>query len=286
MCFVTVFVGAIGLLLYWIGFLDRPKFQVIQSVLGLGRSQVYAIVTSVKDLDYIDGHICTILKGTKKAIEASIVCSEAKQDKKLSIATSQMVSDGVVDVNKPGVIAQMDTPNEDDAIGLTIFLQDPKTGECHQTAIGFLVETSDFEYAQEIAKKATTHIQNDLGRGRNGSRCSQEAGSADHEAEGVREEGFFQAHAVALGGGPILRGRIPIRSRFAFYVARLLHWGRAHAKYTGLSESGGVAVACEIYVNGQQNPAIGSVFVDYMYLLDRKDQENVWKHLETPLPSS
>jgi hypothetical protein len=83
MCFITIALAAICVCFYWLGSLDQPRFKVVEYILLLAGSsplssktkQVFAIVTTAEDEDYIDNNMCTVLKATKKGtgIEKCVV---------------------------------------------------------------------------------------------------------------------------------------------------------------------------------------------------------------------
>jgi hypothetical protein len=311
MCFISIIVGVVLLVMYWLGFLDRPVFQVVESSLCTSSKDdadgdhYYAIVATSKDEDYIDNNICKVLSATKKGIEASLKSGDDgeispggdENGGRFSFATSYDVAHGS-DSPSTGKskVDEGSKPGGEDNIGITIFLQDQATGDCHETAAGFVLKAPSLRHAQNLAKKVTKKVRADLGRwppDRDESECSHDWGpSSAAEVDDINQHhSFFRVHAVSLGMGAVFRGRIPIRSRIAFYVARYMHWGRAYKEYSSLMSSEpkgakGGAVACEIYVNGQHNPAIGRMFVDYLYLLDPYDRETVWKHLNVSMPCS
>ncbi|CAB9505887.1 expressed unknown protein [Seminavis robusta] len=308
MCFITLFIGVIGMVLFWLGVLDRPKFQVVESIFGSQSTKVdadrkkelYAIVTTALDEDYIDNHVCSVLGATKKGIEAALAEDSTKGAGEITITSSYTVTGYPSSKPKKGA-GDIITPHEDDNIGISVFLQDPATGECHENAVGFFVGASSFEEAKKFASKVAKTVRADLSRtdtpGLDDTECSLSGGmgssssSSDRSSKEKMTAEEFQVHAVSLGNGAVFRGRIPMRSRLAFLLARYLHWGRAHTEYTELmtsqeeSDDAKVgAVACEIYVNGQHNPALQSVYADYLYLLDPRDRQMVWEHLDTPMP--
>jgi hypothetical protein len=135
-------------------------------------------------------------------------------------STGKAAKTRLVEDNKPG---------GEDNLGITIFLQGPATGECHETGGGFLVQATSLKDAQELAPKMTKKVRTNLRRSiseRDESECSHYWGSssATEADEIMQPTAFFRfmqcPWARALSSAAVHHAR----SRFGFYPARYMHW--------------------------------------------------------------
>ena len=305
----AIVVGLLSATYYQLGLFDWPTFNEQSSIVMLEERRnkrdrpLHALVATCRHQDQFN-HVERLLTATKQIARESnieiiqhVVKMPANndddenennsQEESVKTTTSNVVSLNMTDALINAARLYDSSPvvaTTNSGVAVSLYYDNPSETLTPKWAVGWLVHVKKFHQLVDIAEQINTQKNEIFGSTENAQMILPEP-----------------IKAVRIGGhGPILKARIPWRTRLTLRLAPILHWNRGMKKYLkeydddddddgtqktkahsdNNCQNDGISsvVSCEMYVKSME---YGKSYIDYILLMG--DTSNEWYDLFPPV---
>ena len=298
----AIVVGLLIATYYQLGLFDWPTFNEQSSIVAVERRKrdrpLHALVATCRHQDQFN-HVERLLTATKQIISESNIeliqhvvkmpannddgnneNNNSQEESVETTTTSNVVSLNMTDALINAARLYDGSPVVGtNSVAVSLYYDNPSETLTPKWAVGWLVHVKKFHHLVDIAEQMNTQ-KNDI------------FGSTENVQMILPEP----IKAVRIGGhGPILKARIPWRTRLTLRLAPILHWNRGMKKYLKEYDDFGTntkahsdnncqndgissVVSCEMCVKTME---YGKSYIDYILLMG--DTSNEWYDLFPPV---